>query len=130
MLKVVLTILIPLLLPTLVYLAYVVLTLRHRPAPVAPAPDVGGAGGGEAVATAARPGLLAGAPWFWLIGSGVTLSAMVLVAVAVLGGQPRDSIYIPAHRLPDGSYAPARTIPRDQAPEPGTVEAEGGRRVN
>lgn len=121
MLRVILTILVPLLLPTLVYLGYIAFTARGRAA-AAPA-------GGEAEeegAVAARP-WTEDIPWLWLIGSGVLLMSALLITLALTTGHERGGVYIPAHRLPDGTYVPARTVPADQVPAQRPPAAEPAR---
>ncbi|WP_119680077.1 DUF6111 family protein [Indioceanicola profundi] len=97
MLRVLLTILIPLLLPTLVYVGYLVLTGRRA-----------------AVGRGGEPA--ADVPWVWLLAAGIGLMAAFLVSLALLGGHGTDSLYIPAHVGPDGQTVPARVIPADQLP--------------
>ncbi len=85
--RIVLTYVLPLVLPTALYLAWAWLANRRT-------------AGGPAVQ-------LAGAPWFWLILSGVVLMAAGLVATALIGGADPGSRIIPP-RYEDGRVVPAR----------------------
>ncbi len=81
-----LTIVIPLLLPTLLYFGYLSLVRRRS------------AGGGATVASA-------DIPWVWLAGAGVLLLAVTLLAVALFGGADPGSHYEPP-RMIDGQVQP------------------------
>lgn len=118
MFRILITILIPLLLPTLAYLLYVGLAGRKRAAPGPAADGEGTEGDGTegAVGNAPRRSWVDDTPWVWLIGSGVLLMAVLLVTLALTGGVDRDMVYIPAHVGPDGQHVPARSVPRDQLP--------------
>jgi hypothetical protein len=89
MLRVCLEIILPLLLPTVLYLLWV---------------------------TALRPSHSAGAiswtglPWAWLGGAGIVLLAVVLVLFALSGGQ-HDGTYVPAH-LEHGRIVPGHFVPK------------------
>jgi uncharacterized protein DUF6111 len=84
MLRVLLTIILPLLLPTALYLLW---------------------------ATALRPGHRNGAafwgalPWIWLAGIGVALLAIVLFVVTVHFGAPQEGVYVPP-RWQNGDIVP------------------------
>ncbi len=77
----------PLILPTLLYVA--VQVWRSR-------------GGG--VAASVSP-VLRGAPWVWLAASGLVLGVASLGAVAIFSGAPPGARYVPAH-VEDGDVAP------------------------
>lgn len=82
-----LTILIPLLLPTLLYFAYFWLAQRRaaaNPGAAAPAKDI---------------------PWVWLAAAGLLLLAVTLMATALFGGADPGSRYEPP-RLIDGQVKP------------------------
>ncbi len=79
--------LLPLLLPFLIYLAYVALT-RGR-----------------------TPGWLDQAPWQTLAITGVALLAVSLVSWGLLTGPPPDEDYVPA-RFEDGRVVPGKTVER------------------
>ena len=79
--------LLPLLLPFLIYLAYVALT-RGR-----------------------TPGWLDQAPWQALAITGVALLAVSLVSWGLLTGSPPDEDYVPA-RFEDGRVVPGKTVER------------------
>jgi hypothetical protein len=89
MLRVVFTILLPLLLPTALYLLW----LR------ALAPREAGAMVWAAV------------PWVWLAGAGAVLLAIVLFVVTVGFGTPQQGVYV-APRWQNGRIVPAHIEPR------------------
>jgi len=74
MLRVVLTIVLPLLLPTILYLLWV------------------GAFGAERGRSALR---WTAVPWIWLAGAGAVLLAIVLFVVTVHFGSPQEGVYVP-----------------------------------
>ena len=74
MLRVFLTVVVPLLLPTALYLLWVT-TLRPSP-------------GAGAVSWRA-------VPWLWLAGAGAVLLTIVLVGVTVHFGTPQQGVYVP-----------------------------------
>lgn len=76
-----LSVLLPLLAPTLIYIY-----LKTRQ--------------GTPISIAAR-----NAPWIWLTGGGVLLAAAILATVALTSGEPTDSVYRPA-RFEDGKVVP------------------------
>jgi len=90
MLRVLLTIVLPLLLPTALYLLW---------------------------ATALRPGRRNGAafwgalPWIWLAGMGVALLAIVLFVVTVHFGAPQEGVYVPP-RWENGEIVPGHMQPK------------------
>jgi len=79
MIRILLTYIVPLLLPAVLYFIWL------RLAPVTQPREV---------------------PWSWLAGAGVLLVAIVLAGLALLGGTP-DGVYEPAH-LEDGKVVPGR----------------------
>jgi hypothetical protein len=89
MLRVCLEILLPLLLPTALYLLWVTALRPSQPA-------------------AAMS--WAGMPWAWLGGVGVALLAMVLALFAFSSGQ-QDGTYVPAH-LEHGRIVPGHFVPK------------------
>ena len=90
MLRVLLTIVLPLLLPTALYLLW---------------------------ATTLRPGRRNGAvswealPWIWLAGMGVALLAIVLFVVTVHFGAPQEGVYVPP-RWQNGHIVPGHIEPQ------------------
>ena len=88
--RVLLTIVLPLLLPTAVYLLWV---------------------------TALRPARRNGAtlwralPWVWLAGVGVVLLALVLFVVTVHFGRPQEGVYVPP-RWENGHIVPGHIEPK------------------
>jgi len=89
MLRVLLTIVLPLLLPTALYLFWAT-TLR-------PARN-------EAIFWWALP-------WLWLAGAGVALLAIVLLIVTVHFGTPQEGIYVPP-RWENGHIVPGHMEPK------------------
>ena len=88
--RVLLTIVLPLLLPTALYLLWVT-TLR---------PPLRG----DSVPWAALP-------WVWLAGAGVALLAIVLFVVTVHFGTPQEGVYVPP-RWQNGHIVPGHMEPR------------------
>lgn len=85
MLRLVLQYLLPLLLPFLVYFAYV------------------------AIARGRTPGRLQEAPWLALGVAGLVLVAASLVTWSLLSGAPPEEVYLPP-RFEDGRVVPGTTI--------------------
>jgi hypothetical protein len=94
-LRIFLTIVLPLVLPTVVYLLYVTTVEARR-------------------AQAAQEGHAAPwwveAPWPWLVGGGVVLTGLTLGAIALTGGDAPGEVYVPAH-MEDGRLVPGTTRP-------------------
>lgn len=97
------------LLPTVAYVLWMAATARRgRPAPAGPGAD-------EDQPEAAPQGLLANAPWPWLIGGGLLLAMAGFAWLAFQDGAPPGSVYVPA-RVVDGEVQPGFFItPEDQA---------------
>jgi hypothetical protein len=89
-----LTILLPLLLPSVVYFAYVSL-----------AREGGDAGSAEAV------------PWFWLLAAGLGLTIVALVLLAALGGADPGSVYHPPREV-NGHIEPGYFGPEEEKASP------------
>ena len=83
--RIFLTYIVPLLLPTALYLLW----LRFAPAT-----------GGER-----------GVPWLWLAAAGILLAAIVLVGLVLSGGSP-DGVYVPPH-VEDGKIIPGQMLPKN-----------------
>ena len=92
MLRVILTIVVPLVLPTVVYMLW----MR----------SVRGDGTGE-------PARWRGLPWIWLAGAGVVLLALVLFVVTVHFGTSRPGVYVPP-RYEGGHLIPPHIEPKSQ----------------
>jgi len=92
MLRVVFTIVLPLLLPTALYLLW----LRFRPNAAAVGPEEGGGG----------PAL----PWFWLAVSGAVLLALVLLTISIHFGTATPGVYVPP-RWENGRVVPGHIEP-------------------
>lgn len=88
--RVLLTIVLPLLLPTALYLVWV--TTLRRPHPNGAAP---------------RTAL----PWVWLAGAGIALLAIVLFVVTVHFGARQEGIYVPP-RWQNGHIVPGHIEPK------------------
>ena len=90
MVRIFLTIVLPLLLPTALYVLWV--------------STLGAPRGGGAVAWASLP-------WVWLAGAGVVLLAAVLLVVTVGFGTPQEGVYV-APRYVNGQIVPGHIEPR------------------
>jgi hypothetical protein len=89
MTRILLTIAVPLLLPTLLYLLW--LAAARRTVLAAPAP-------------------WRALPWPWLVGAGVALAAVMLYLVGTrIGGSPRG-VYVPPQYI-DGRVVPGHVVP-------------------
>ena len=90
MLRVFLTIVLPLLVPTAIYLLWmgIVGTMQE----------------GSTISWAALP-------WIWLAGAGVALLVIVLLVVTVHFGAPQEGVYVPP-RLEDGQIVPGHIEPK------------------
>lgn len=93
MIRVLLTYLLPLVLPTVVYLLWLRLS---RPS----------AGAGRA---AAGDDLRRAVPWLWLALAGLALVAATLAALALTGGGSPGETYVPPH-VEDGRVVPGRSV--------------------
>ena len=89
MTRVALTIVVPLILPSLLYIAWLRATGRLM---------------------AVRGGI-APLPWPWLIGSGLALAALTLVVVNVQFGNSPQGTYVPPH-VEDGRVVPGHVVPQ------------------
>jgi hypothetical protein len=85
MLRILLQYLLPLVLPFLLYIAWAALT------------------GGRA------PGWLRSAPWAHLLGAGVLLMALSLIAWSLLSGASPEAVYLPP-RFEDGRVIPGTAV--------------------
>lgn len=92
MLRILLTIIVPLALPTILYLLYTRVERRRLQA----------AGAGEV------PPWWAEVPWVRLLAVGIGCMAVVLVSIAMTSGTPVGGRYEPA-RYEDGQLIPGRT---------------------
>ena len=102
MLRVFLTIVLPLIAPTALYLAWTGFTnwsQQRRSPPGSPS----GPPPGETVGWAALP-------WLWLAGAGVLLLALVLFIVTVHFGTTQTGVYVPP-RWEDGRIVPGHIEP-------------------
>ena len=84
-----LEIVLPLLLPTALYLLYTIIANRRSPA------------------VPGQPLWWREVPWLWLAAAGTALVVVCLVAFALFGGAPPGTAYRPA-RLIDGKIVPGQ----------------------
>lgn len=121
------TYLLPLLLPTMIYLLWRMTVSRHPSA-------VGGGGADTAAAeskgadrsSAARDDLWRDAPWLWLAIVGMALLVVVLLFGAFVHGSPQRGQYMPP-RMENGQIVPGELRPADSGAErPG--DSVGGAR--
>jgi ABC-type phosphate transport system auxiliary subunit len=92
--RVALTILLPLLLPTILYVLWAAAAGRRQP-----------------VGTSA---LGQGVPWLWLAAGGIILAAIMLIIVNVGVGAP-EGTYVPPHVV-DGQVVPGHVLPGHVVP--------------
>lgn len=109
MIRTLITIVLPLVLPTILYLGWASWAKKHIEANRA-----------EAAANDASPEELAeyeiSTPWLRLILAGVALLLVGLIISTLLGGRDDpDSVYQPPREV-DGEIQPGRFVPKDQAP--------------
>ena len=88
--RVALTVLLPLLLPSIVYFTYVSLTRE---------------GGRNAQAV----------PWFWLLATGLALAVIALILVSALEGAKPGSVYHPPREV-EGRIVPGYFGPKEEEP--------------
>ena len=93
MLREFLTLIVPLVLPTALYLAWLWAARQSEE------------GGAVAWRTL---------PWVWLAGTGVVLTAVVLFVVTVHFGTPTPGVYVPPHVDERGRVVPAHIDPTRQ----------------
>lgn len=98
MLRVLLTYVLPLIAPTLIYLLWRLWRIRRGGPASAPAADV-----------------WKDAPWVRLMAAGTGLLVTVLVIAALTGGSPAGDDYQPP-RLEDGRVVPGQTQPGESPP--------------
>jgi hypothetical protein len=98
MARILLQYVLPIVLPSLVYFAWVAYENRRI------------AQGGEGTARRLEDG-----PWAWLIGGGVALAVLGAIAAAVLGGRGKEGVYVPP-RLEDGRIIPGHLEPARPKP--------------
>ena len=96
MLRVLLTIVVPLVLPTAIYLLWVRLASRRQSAEARPETSYWQA-----------------MPWIWLAGAGAVLLALVLFVVTVHFGSPQQGVYVPPR------WEQGHVIPPHIEPKPG-----------
>jgi hypothetical protein len=89
MLRILATIIIPLLLPTMLYLLWLAAVRHLRLANVAPWRSL---------------------PWAWLAGAGIVLAAAMLYAIGTRLGGERQGIYVPPQWI-DGKIVPGHVEP-------------------
>jgi len=100
MLRNLLMVVLPLMLPTLIYMAYMMIERRKA-----------------AASQGAAVPWWVGAPWTWLVTGGVLLAAIVLFTLALTGGFDKSGTYHPAHLI-DGRIVGGETTPSAPHPAP------------
>jgi len=99
MIRILLMVLVPLLLPTLAFLAWSAVERRRA----------------HDIAAGMRPPWYADVPWHVLLPAGAVLAAGVLFAMALTGGAPPGGVYTPAHvengRIVEGTITPRQPPP-------------------
>jgi hypothetical protein len=93
-LRILLEVVLPIVLPTLIYLGYVRVERRRAAAAGDPAP---------------LP-WWASAPWLVLAGAGVATAAVVLSVIVLRSGDPIHGRYVPAH-MENGTLVPGHVEP-------------------
>ena len=91
MARVFLTIVLPLLLPTVLYVLWLMASQR---APIA------------------APALWRELPWPWLVAAGVALASLLLYLVVIGAGGPSLGTYVPPRYI-DGQVVPGHLVPAD-----------------
>jgi hypothetical protein len=86
--RVLLTVIVPLLLPTVLYMMWRALPGRSFVIPAA---------------------------WFWLLLAGAVLASLTLVIVSIDFGAPRNGTYVPPHVDSEGRVVPGRIAPAQNA---------------
>jgi uncharacterized protein DUF6111 len=102
MLRVFFTIVLPLVLPTALYLVW--LRLRHWLPQGSPEGSAEASPQGESMHWAALP-------WVWLAAAGAVLLALMLFVVTVHFGSPQPGTYVPPH-VENGQIVPGHIEPK------------------
>jgi hypothetical protein len=88
----------PIVLPTMIYVAWLMAERRRAEAP-----------GGAAMRQ------WKDAPWLWLVALGVFFAILVALATALIGGESTEGVYVPP-RLKDGEIVPGHVEPAPPRP--------------
>lgn len=112
----------PLLLPTVIYLLW---RLMSSPRPVARSETAEVAGDAVAPAPSGDP-LWREAPWLWLVLAGFALLAIVLLFGAFVHGSPPQQKYVPP-RLENGQILPGQLRPAESGEQRSGGAPSGGR---
>ena len=91
--RVLVQIVLPILLPALLYALWMAAERRRLEA----------GGGGQ------QP-RWAEAPWFWLLALGVFFAGIIAVALALFGGESIEGVYVPP-QIKDGRVVPGHVVP-------------------
>jgi len=98
MARILFQIVLPVLLPTLIYFAWLAAERRR----------IDRAGSGE-------PPDWSDAPWLWLVAGGVLLAGFLALATAFFGGDSIEGVYVPPQVI-DGKVVPGHMEPTRRAP--------------
>ena len=111
------TYLLPLLLPTVIYLLWRMIALRRASPAGAGSADTAATGGNGAEQPAeAKDDLWRDAPWLWLVITGMALLVVVLLFGAFVHGSPQRGQYLPP-RMENGQIVPGELRPIDRDAE-------------
>ena len=105
MIRVLLGMILPLIAPTALYFAYVLIAHRLRRRKAAPL--------AEEVAVDESGAVVRSAPWPWLAGIGVALAAVTMAILSEFDRSPPGGTYVPP-QLIDGVIVPGHVIPADE----------------
>jgi hypothetical protein len=94
MIRILLEVIVPLILPTALYLAWLAHARARARRLGQPEPEFGAA------------------PWVWLIGCGVVFAGAVVAGLALMGGMPPQGRYVPPQTGPGGQVIPGHIEPR------------------
>ncbi len=83
MIRILFTYIVPVLLPTVLYFAWLRVARRTG-----------------------KDGVTTEVPWTWLLGAGVLLMAVILAGMTLMGEGRTDRVWVPAHTDADGRVVP------------------------
>lgn len=94
MIRILLEIIVPLALPTVLYLGWLSYARAQARKQGQAEPELGAA------------------PWVWLIGCGVVFTIAVTAGFSLMGGMAIDGVYVPPQTGPGGQVIPGHIEPR------------------